>query len=313
MSASPEFSVDVIIPTWNSANFLEAAALSVLNQTYLPEQLIIIDDGSTDHTAEIAQRIIANNKTSVRIMYHRQENAGPSSARNKGIGFSTAPFLAFLDSDDIWYPIKLEKQIDFFRNPSFPDLALLFCEYDSLDEQGQKQDSLHVTHIRTELRGHVFHEMTTANYISGSGSAVMLKKSCLEKTGDFDTKLGAYEDWDMWLRIARDYAIDYIREPLAGIRRHSSNMQTRHEHMNENSLLFYKKWISVIENKESIHYWAFAIAKLVLNPVYKPEVKKKIELVFTKAELRKLYFRTGGSFDLYLLLKRLIRALKGSR
>jgi glycosyltransferase involved in cell wall biosynthesis len=189
---SQKFTVDAVIPTWNGAAFLEEAVYSVLSQTYLPAQLIIIDDGSTDNTAALIEKIKLENKGPVTILYHFQQNSGLSAARNKGIALSSAPLIAFLDADDAWHPTKLEKQTELFMHPAFPDLALVYCAYDVMDELSCRQSSAYVTHIRKELQGNVFDLLTTANYISGSGSGVLIRKSCLEKTGGFDTKLGAY-------------------------------------------------------------------------------------------------------------------------
>ena len=103
--------VSVIIPCYNQGKYLAEAIESALNQTYPHVEVIVVNDGSTDNTAEVAARYAG------RITYVEQENGGPSAARNAAIGVATGSLIAHLDSDDRWSPQKLERQVPMFADP----------------------------------------------------------------------------------------------------------------------------------------------------------------------------------------------------
>ena len=125
--------VRVIIPTYNRANLISEAILSVLSQTFQQFEIIVVDDGSNDNTEEIVLRFVQNHK---RIKYLYQENQGAGSARNNGICQDNAPkYIAFLDSDDTWYPYHLERAVNFLE--MCPELLLVFARMDIIDTVGQ--------------------------------------------------------------------------------------------------------------------------------------------------------------------------------
>src|SRR5438034_9298591 len=121
--------VSVIIPTYNYARYLAAAIESALAQTYAPLEIIVVDDGSTDDTL----RILGAYGNRLRVL--RQANQGAGAARNAGIAAARGEYVAFLDSDDLWHPRKLELQLARFA--SDPDLGLVHCGVEVLDEQGR--------------------------------------------------------------------------------------------------------------------------------------------------------------------------------
>jgi glycosyltransferase involved in cell wall biosynthesis len=303
MSAA-KISIDVVIPVYNGQDYIAEAVQSVLEQTFLPTNLIIVNDGSTDQTREILEEIKSKNNTSVTITILDQENKGLSAARNAGILFSKAAYIAFLDADDRWLPSKLEMQLDVFQSTSLKNAGVVYCNYKVIDENGNDSSS-EVIAIRKENRGNIFKEISKGNLVSGSGSGVLVKRVCFEKAGMFDEQLKAYEDWDMWLRIAKEFEFDYSETVLVAIRRHSKSMQQNASHMNKNAFLFYKKWLPVINDKEALNHWAFHIAKPVYIYGYKPQYLKEIRSVFTGEELSKLFSRTFGSIGLYIFLKRM--------
>jgi glycosyltransferase involved in cell wall biosynthesis len=297
--------IDVIIPVFNGAHYIKAAVQSVLAQTVLPGSLLVVNDGSTDNTKEIVERIKAETVSSVNIQIINQENKGPSAARNAGIKASSAKYIAFLDADDLWLPGKLEEQLRVFRTTELKNTGLVYCNYKMIDENGNDAPSAEVIRIRKEIRGFVFEKFQRGNLISGSGSGVMVKRECFEKAGLFDEELGAFEDWDMWLRIAQFYEFDYTEKIVLCIRTHSKNMQKDIYHMNRNGLRFYKKWISLVNDKETIRQWAFRIAKPVYVNGYNKEYLATIRSIFEKQELKKLFAATFGSIGLYIFLKRI--------
>ena len=302
--------IDVVIPAFNAEKFLERAVNSVLKQTLLPQKLIIVNDGSKDQTQKIIEKLISENTSSVKIISHTQSNSGPSAARNKGIELSTSPFIALLDSDDEWLPHKLEKQMQIFQRSDSSKLGLIYCRYDVIDENSKIISGAEIIQPGKDLRGDVFRKFTHGNLISGSDSGVLLKRECFEKAGVFDTTLHAYEDWDMWLRIALHYEFDYADEILAHIRSHSGNMQKDFSHMNKNSILFYKKWLPMVDDKEVLRKWAFQVAKPAYASGFDKDYLAWVRKTFSPEDLRKLFNRTFGSLSIYLFLKRLTTKAK---
>lgn len=192
--------VSIIIPTCNRANYLAEALNSVQSQTYNDFELIVVDDGSTDDTEEIIK------KTSQKIKYFYQENKGVSAARNKGILNSSGEFISFLDSDDLWEKRKLEKQVDFFNE----NREAKICYTDEIwIRKGMRVNQMkkHAKHS-----GGIF-EMSLPLCII-SASSVMIKREVFNKVGLFDESLQVCEDYDLWLRISKEFPVYFIPEKL---------------------------------------------------------------------------------------------------
>ena len=194
--------ISVIIPTFNRAGFILKTIESALNQTKRANEIIIIDDGSTDNTKQILQPLIDLNK----IIYKYQKNNGVSSARNLGINLSSNNWLAFLDSDDIWHEEKLEKQIEFHKQ----NQNILFSHTDELWKFNDKiiKQKKH----QQKPQGFCFEENIDSCKIGAS--TVFLHKSILNDIGLFDETLIACEDYDLWLRILLKYELGLISEKL---------------------------------------------------------------------------------------------------
>ena len=116
--------ISVVIPVYNGALFIQGALQSVLNHTAPPIEIIVVDDGSTDGTTDVVRLV----NSAVPIRYHRQDNQGPSVARNLGVSLASGDWIAFLDADDIWHPEKLAIQADLIQ--AHPDVALFSSETD---------------------------------------------------------------------------------------------------------------------------------------------------------------------------------------
>ncbi len=193
--------ISVIIPTLNREKLLAKTIDSVLNQTIKADEIIIIDDGSTDNTKNIV-----NNYHNDTIKYIYQTNQGVSNARNNGIKIATNEWLCFLDSDDIWADNKLEKQIVFHKeNPHilFSHTDELWLFNDKIIKQKKHQ---------LKPSGFCFKE-NIANTLIGA-STMMIHKKVLKDIGYFDEKLIACEDYDLWLRILAKYELGLINEKL---------------------------------------------------------------------------------------------------
>ena len=192
--------ISVIIPTFNRAAFVREALDSVLAQTCLPWEVIVVDDGSTDETAEIFS------VESERVRYVRQDHAGVSAARNQGIRLARSDWLAFLDSDDVWLPAKLAAQTLFAAEN--PHLRVFQTEEIWL-RNGRR---LNPKKCHTKPNGYCFDRLLERCLVSPS--AVMIHRSVFDLVGGFDESLPACEDYDLWLRIGCRYPIGLLNRPL---------------------------------------------------------------------------------------------------
>ena len=192
--------VSVVIPTYNRGWVLREAIDSVLAQDYTDYELIVVDDGSTDNTREILDSYGRD------IIVLQQPNQGVSAARNRGIAESRAQLVALLDSDDIWLPQKLTRQVAFFK--SNPD-ALICQTEETWVRNGVR--------VNPKKRHHKFSGMIFEPSLAlclVSPSAVMIRKTLFDTVGLFDESLPACEDYDLWLRVSCRYPVFLIDEPL---------------------------------------------------------------------------------------------------
>ncbi len=185
--------VSVIIPTYNRAAMLVEAVDSVLAQTYRPFELIVVDDGSTDDTADRLKRYAD------RLTVVRQANQGVSAARNRGIGRAAGALIALLDSDDLWLPEKLAVQVAFFNR--HPDA--LICQTEEIWIRNGRRVNPKRYHQKPS--GDIFAPSLELCLVSPS--AVMFKKTLFDAVGGFDETLPACEDYDLWLRIGCRYPV----------------------------------------------------------------------------------------------------------
>ena len=192
--------VTVIIPTYNRSWILSAAIDSVLTQSYPHFELLVVDDGSTDDTSALLQDYGG------RIRILRQPNQGVSAARNLGIAAATGSLIAFLDSDDLWLPAKLARQVDFFR--AHPQ-ALICQTQETWVRNGVRVNPKKRHRKRS---GMIFEPSLELCLVSPS--AVMLRRELLDVVGCFDVSLPACEDYDLWLRIGSRWPIFLMDEPL---------------------------------------------------------------------------------------------------
>lgn len=245
--------VTVIIPTYNSARYLAAAVQSVIDQTWTDWELIIVDDGSTDGTADL----IAAKFLDPRVRLVRQPNQGDAAARNTGIRLSTSPLLAFLDADDLWRPEKLQQQIQVLRE--LPDVDVVYCgiEIETITSSGDSL-SRKITHPPDIQEPTLYEELLNRNIITGSHSSVMLRRSVLESVGLFDAKY-RISDIDLWIRLALRHAFFAIHEALVVIRKHGQNSSSNKVMMSDNHLRFSAKLRSEIPQQFQHHLSPAAI------------------------------------------------------
>ena len=207
--------ISVIIPTYNRSEYICDAVDSVLAQTYGNIEIIIIDDGSTDNTEELLRRYGS------KVKYIRQDNAGPSAARNNGIRNARGDLLAFLDSDDIWLSEKLERQIQLMEQSG--GIGLVGCGSITIDSSGRAIARPVIRRNYTSKRRFV-NELMVHNIVCGGVSGSLIRRECFDKLGLFCEDLWIGEDRDMWIRIANHYHMRFVEQPLIKLRSHGANL-----------------------------------------------------------------------------------------
>jgi glycosyltransferase involved in cell wall biosynthesis len=213
-----ERTVDVIIPCFNGATFLDEAIRSVLAQSHKINKIMVINDGSTDNSREVVLNIAQTNKNVILI---EQENRGLSSARNLGLAKSTSEFIAFLDSDDTWLADKIELQLIFFS--SNPDCVAVGTGYSIIDENSlfKNKGKLPTKPIS------VNNLISGRSFLPGSASAILIQRKSLSEDLKFDLSLEFAEDLDFWINLAKLRDLCFIEPTLVNIRQHKTSMQSR--------------------------------------------------------------------------------------
>ncbi len=204
--------VSVIIPTYNHARYVIQAIESVLNQTYPNIEILVIDDGSIDHTATVLKPYLR------KINYIYKKNGGTSSALNRGIKESNGKYICWLSADDMFEPEKTAKQVAQMESNDL--LGFCYSSFTIVDAVGKPGDEIHSFYFENQ-RDMVL-KLMEGCFINGS--TVMLRKSTLEKIGDFDETLPTAHDYEMWFRILRNYSCGFIDEQLLKYRWHGENM-----------------------------------------------------------------------------------------
>jgi glycosyltransferase involved in cell wall biosynthesis len=193
--------VSVIIPTYNRAAWVQEAAASVLAQTFRDFELLVVDDGSTDDTFE-ALAAVDGQLDLLRL----EQRQGVSAARNRGAAAARGEWLAFLDSDDLWLPQKLSRQMHYLK--SHPDCAI--CQTEEIWIRNGVRVNPPKTHRKAG--GDIF--LQSLGRCMVSPSAVVLRRQLFEDLGGFDESLPAAEDYDLWLRVAWRHPVGLVPEPL---------------------------------------------------------------------------------------------------
>jgi len=224
----------VIIPAYNAMTYLPETLDSVLNQTFTNFEVLIINDGSTDHIIPWIAEV-----TDPRVQLISQENQGVSLARNTGIANAQGEYIAFLDADDLWEATKLEKQVRCLDTE--PEVGLVYTWTQLVDEHGEPTGVKYNSH----LEGVVWQQILVGDIVC-SGSSAMVRRSCFEVAGVFDPDLSSAADFDMWTRIAAHYPFALIKEYLLYYRQTSTTMSRNHlKMMQDLHITFEKRFQSV--------------------------------------------------------------------
>jgi glycosyltransferase involved in cell wall biosynthesis len=223
--------VSVIIPVYNGEQYIQSTVDAIFQQTYPIHEVIIVDDGSTDRTWSVVQKLI---HTSTKIIFLKQKNAGPASARNTGIRQSTGEYIAFCDADDVWVPEKIEKQMKVFEHTN-ASLVFSGIRYIGL----QTGELLPDNDVSVK-------KLFQKNYIPNS--SVVLHRSIIDSVGLINESkiFFAVEDYQYWLRIATNHVIFGIPEPLVQYRVHpyqiSNNPAVSYKKLSHLYVWFLLQW-----------------------------------------------------------------------
>lgn len=199
--------VTVIIPSYQHAKYVCAAVQSVLAQTHQQLQVIVIDDGSRDESPQLLKQF----EPDVRVKLVLNSNQGVCRTLNQGIELASGDYIAFLASDDLYAPNKIEKQLEVFSRDS--ETGMVYSQARSFGEEDK-------VFPRRVISGHIFDNLMHSNFIPGS--SVMISRKVIEEVGSFDVSLKV-EDWDYWLRVAKKWKVAGIAEPLISYRVHGQN------------------------------------------------------------------------------------------
>lgn len=204
--------VSVIMPVYRGEAFVAAAIDSVLVQTYRSYELVIVNDGSSDHSSEVIARFLPH----PRIRYIEQPNAGVAAARNTGLANASGSFVALLDQDDLWLPQKLEHQVAYLH--ARPDVGLVHSRVECIDAAGKPCSCVKAIGV-LPLDG-----FCAGRLLIGNGIApltVLMRRTCIDDVGGFDQRFAPTDDWELWLRIARRHAFGFMDEVTARYRVHN--------------------------------------------------------------------------------------------
>jgi glycosyltransferase involved in cell wall biosynthesis len=227
--------VSVIIPTYNRAGIVVRAIESVLQQTFTDFEVIVVDDASTDDTANVISPLADRRVRYVRLPH----NGGVATARNRGMEEAQGRYFAFLDSDDEWLPTKLQQQIEVFSRAPF-GVGLVYTGVETIGEGGASTVST------PEARGYVYPDLLQRNVIHGGASNALIRREAAAIVGGFDASLPAAEDYDFWLRVAQFFLVDFVPAPLS--RYHDQTVSRSDE---RRSLNFVKN----DEARRMLHAW----------------------------------------------------------
>jgi len=247
--------ISAVIPTYNNADYIEDAINSILNQSHPVDEIIIVDDGSSDNTEELVKAI---SKTAANIIYIKQANQGPSSARNRGIEAAGGDWIAFLDADDLWTSDKVALQITALKNE--PQLKLIAADMSEIDRLGNTTvESVlakhQLLHKFQSLAGRAVPRATAAlltkNFIPTG--TVLIERDSLRKTGGFNTTIRFGEDLELWARVAADHPITCLPQVMMQRRQHGDNAT-------ENTVSMLEGLVDVMQ---SLRHWG--AEKLILQ------------------------------------------------
>jgi glycosyltransferase involved in cell wall biosynthesis len=297
--------ISVIIPAYNAEAFIGETLESVLVQTYRHIEILVIDDGSQDETANIVRSFAERDS---RVCLIQQPNAGVVLSRNRGIQLAKGELIAPLDADDVWMPENLEKQV-LCMIRSEPSVGVVYSWSFDIDEQSNPMGKFHAYTIEGSVYGTLL-----CHFFLSNASSSLIRKTCLEKVGLYRTQKDlpqGCEDWELYLRLAEFYQFKAVPQFLVGYRKHLNGMTNNTEVMakflsliweqtlkkypyipkfvyqiSNSSFFLYLSWQGeILRQYQSSSFWWYQALKIgqifsLINPVF--------YLILGKKTLRRL-------------------------
>jgi glycosyltransferase involved in cell wall biosynthesis len=203
--------VSAVIPAYNASRFLADAIRSALDQTGADVEVVVVDDGSTDATRDVAESFGAA------IRYERQHNQGMAGARNTGIGLCRGEYVGFLDADDTWLPGKVLRQLEALS--SAPSVRATYGACTVVDA-----DLKPITVQGSQRRASALEDLILLGNIVGSICSLLVERHLLDAIGGFSREFSNCADWELAIRLARHTELLYVPEPLVTYRQHGANL-----------------------------------------------------------------------------------------
>lgn len=253
MSTSTEYEpglVSVIVPAYNRATLIGRALESVHRQTYRPIELIVVDDGSMDDTAAVAERFATENAAeNFRVRVIRKANGGAPSARNGGVDVSCGEFIAFLDTDDEWLPEKTTKQVNMLTGSAGRNIGAVTCGFRRI-----KNESTETTWCPSfrfdSFRTRVFEQ----RYAGWGPPFVIVRRDVIMRDNvRFDESLPARQGWDYFAQLSLCTKLGFIAEPLVIVRDHAGERVWQPKRAVAASNLLHAKYIQILKDNPSAH------------------------------------------------------------
>ncbi len=227
--------VSVIIPVYNGEKYIKQTIKSVLNQTFQNFEIIIIDDGSTDNSRKEIQSL-----DDLRIHYFYQSNKGcPAIPKNRGIRKAKGKYIAFLDQDDLFLPKKIENQLELIEKTG-QKIDAVICNCFVYDEMNKQIIGKNWAKNFRIIPGKISQRLIKGNFIVTSSEA-LIRKSFFKKNGFLDERLKIADDYDLWLRLAKDSHIKFISKPLVKWRYRPGSLSSDSPKLVNDLVYLYKK------------------------------------------------------------------------
>lgn len=235
--------VSIIIPTFNSQDSICRAIDSCVNQTYKDIEIIVIDDGSTDNTKEILQKY----RDEPRLKYIYQENQERSVARNNGLSIAKGDFIQFLDSDDVIYKDKIEKQVNFLNNNQICIMVYCGSEY-------KNENNKVINTSEKKYQGNIQKKLIYGNFMAINSP--LIRKNNVR----FSKELNMLEDWEYWILSTKDELVGYLDEVLCSIYINNQNRNRYILSMLKGCIVIYNR---LLENDDFAHLRVLLISQKI--------------------------------------------------
>lgn len=260
--------ISVIIPAYNVERTILQTISSIQKQTFKDLEIIVINDGSSDRTLELLSTI-----TDARLKVYSYPNGGLPTARNRGIYRARGEYISFIDADDLWTVDKLEKQLAALQ--ANPDAGVAYSWFTIMIEPEDTADVSFVLGKRVFFQRNVYDRLLIDNFV-GNGSNLLVKSSAIESVGNFDPSLKSCEDWDYYLRLARQTDFVVVPEYQIFYRKTAGTMSSQGSTMEREGLKVIDKVFNSVTQSQSLKNKSIAnfyryCGKVYIDRADKPE------------------------------------------